>query len=176
MIRDRPAAIKVYPNMVCTIVLNSRCCGWADIAHPVIRITNPGMKFRFGRPSLFLLSHTPARPAHHHIIPIVVCWISFPPHGCPHLCSVNVLTHPHAAMSAESKNSCERPVRLIHACPTSIMIVSTIPYPMNALPMMKCARHCPRWSARQKPKAVIPPKSIWTHDTTGMSFPSAPCA
>ena len=139
-----------------------------------MKMTNPGMKFLFGRPSLFLLSQTPVKPAHHQITPIVVCWMSFPTHSPPQRCSVKVLTQPQAAMRAESKNSCDRPVRFNQACPTSMMIVSRIPYPMNALPMMKWARHCPRWSSRQYPRAVIPPNSICTQATTGIALPTIP--
>jgi hypothetical protein len=144
------------------------------MAHPVIAMTKPGIKFLLGDPSLFLLSQTPVRPAAHQITPIVVCCISLATQAPPHLCSVKVLTHPHAAISAESKNSCDRPVLFSQFCPTSMMIVRRIPYPMKALPMMKCARHCPRWSSRQYPSAVIPPNSICTQDTTGISFPTIP--
>jgi hypothetical protein len=144
------------------------------MAHPVMKITKPGIKFLLGEPSRFLLNQTPVKPAHHQITPIVVCWISFPSQALPQLCSVKVLTQPQAAMSAESKNSCDRPVLLIQSCPTNMMIVMMIPYPMKALPMMKWARHCPRWSSRQNPRAVIPPKSIWTQETTGIAFPTIP--
>ena len=48
------------------------------------------------------------------------------------------------------------------------------PVAMNAEPMMKCARHWPRWSPRQYPMATIPPKSICVHATMGMVFPSQP--
>ena len=44
----------------------------------------------------------------------------------------------------ESKNSWLFPVLLNHACPTIRIMVMTIPYPIKALPMMKCAKHCPR--------------------------------
>jgi hypothetical protein len=152
IILDKPAAIRVYPNTVWTIVLSGRCWGCADIAQPVIRITKPGMKFLFGPPSRFLLSQIPARPAHHQMTPIVVCWISFPTQAPPQLCSVKVLTQPHAAIRRESKNSCDRPVLFSQACPTSMMIVRIMPYPIKALPMMKWARHCPRWSSRQYPR------------------------
>lgn len=52
----------------------------------------------------------------------------------------------------------------------------TIPYPMNAEPMMKCARHWPRWSARQNPNATMPPNSICVQLTTGINLPIQPCA
>ena len=51
-----------------------------------------------------------------------------------------------------------------------------IPYAMNALPMMKCARHWPKWSPRQYPMATMPPKSICAHATMGMSLPTQLCA
>lgn len=143
-IRAAPAAIKVHPNTVCTCVLNSSPCGCALIAHPVRMITSAGSRLRFGRPSLFLLSHTPSKPAHHHTMPMLVCCRSFFTHAVPQRCSVNVFTHPHAAISNESKNSWLRPVRASHCWPTSSRIVRMIPYPMKALPMMKCARHWPR--------------------------------
>lgn len=103
--RAAPAAISVHPKTVCTCALSFRCCGCALIAQPVSMITTPGMRFRFGRPSLFRLSHTPSNPAHHHTIPMLVCCKSFWTHAVPHSCSVNVFTQPQAAMSRESKNS-----------------------------------------------------------------------
>ena len=109
-----PAAIKVYPKTVCTCVLSSKPCGCALIAHPVRRMTIPGIRFRFGLPSRFLESHTPSNPAHHHTTPMLVCCKSFFTHGPPHLCSVNVFTHPHAAIKRLSKNSWLLPVRLSH--------------------------------------------------------------
>jgi hypothetical protein len=109
-----------------------------------MKITNPGTKFLFGDPSLFLLSQTPVRPAHHQITPIVVCWMSLATQGPPHRCSVKVLTQPQAAIIAESKNSCDLPVLFNQYCPTSIMIVIMMAYPIKALPMMKWARHWPK--------------------------------
>lgn len=73
MILAAPAAIREYPNTVWTMVLSGRCWGCADMAHPVMKITKPGMKFLLGAPSLFLLSQTPVKPAHHQMTPIVVC-------------------------------------------------------------------------------------------------------
>jgi len=104
-IRAAPAAIRVHPKTMCTCALSFRLCGCALIAQPVSMITTPGMRFLFGRPSLFRLSHTPSNPAHHHTIPMLVCCRSFWTHAVPHSCSVNVLTQPHAAISKESKNS-----------------------------------------------------------------------
>jgi len=76
-IRAAPAAISVHPKTVCTCALSSICCGCALIAQPVSIITTPGIRFLFGRPSLFRLSHTPNNPAHHHTIPMLVCCRSF---------------------------------------------------------------------------------------------------
>jgi len=149
IMRAAPAAMSVYPKTEWTIVLSISSCGWADIAQPVKKITMPGMTFRLGRPPRLLLSQTPRRPAHHQTMPMLVCWRSFLTHGWPQRCSVKVLTQPQRAMTTESKNSWLFPVFLIHAWPTSSMMVITMPYPMKALPMMKCARHCPRWSPRQ---------------------------
>lgn len=101
-IRETPAAISVYPNIACTFALASRDCGCADIPHPVSNSTNPGTKFLFGCPSPSRLSQIPARPAHHHTTPMVVCCQSLPLQSSPHLCSVNVLTQPHAAITALS--------------------------------------------------------------------------
>lgn len=103
--RVTPAAMSVYPNMECTIVLSISAWGCALIAYPVSRITIEGMTFLFGFPSLVLLSQMPTRPAHHHIIPMVVCWRSLCTQGPPHRCSVKVLTQPQTAMIRESKNS-----------------------------------------------------------------------
>ena len=122
-----PAAINVHPKTVCTCVLSSRLCGCALIAHPVSMITTAGIRFLFGRPSLFRLSHTPSSPAHHHTIPIVVCCRSFFTHAVPHRCSVNVFTQPQAAISSESKNSWLRPVRASQAFPTRRRMVRMIP-------------------------------------------------
>ena len=127
MILAAPAAINVYPNTVCTCVLSFKLCGCALIAHPVIKITIAGTKFLFGLPSLFLLNHIPNKPAHHHTMPILVCWRSFFPQGWPQRCSVKVLTQPQAAMRRESKNSCERPVRLDQAWPTRRRMVRMMP-------------------------------------------------
>ena len=122
-----PAAINVHPNTVCTCVLSSRFCGCALMAQPVNAITIAGTRFLFGLPSLFRLSHTPSRPAHHHTIPMLVCCKSFFTHAVPHLCSVKVLTQPQAAISKESKNSCERPVRANQPWPTMSRIVRIMP-------------------------------------------------
>ena len=46
---------------------------------------------------------------------------------------------------------------------------------MKAEPMMKCARHWPRWSLWQKPWDAMPPKRNCTHVTTGIRPPSTPC-
>lgn len=144
------------------------------IAYPVRRITNPGMTLRLASPFLPRDSHRPKRPAHHQMTPIDVCWISLCAHSWPHRCSVKVLTHPHAAITAESQNSWDLLVLRNQLWPTSNMMHITIPYPMNELPMIKCAKHCPKWSARQNPSAVIPPKSICTHETTGIALPQIP--
>lgn len=135
---------------------------------------NPGMIFLLGPPSLFRLNHIPTNPPHHHTIPMVVCCTSFPTHAFPQRCSVNVLTTPQAAMTEESKNSWDRPVRLSHSWPTRRTMVKMIPYAMKALPMMKWAKHWPRWSARQNPKAVIPPNSICIQLVMGNIFPTIP--
>lgn len=122
-----PAAMSVYPNTECTCVLSSKLCGCALMPQPVSIMTKAGNRFRFGRPSLFLDSHTPSSPAHHQTIPILVCCRSFLTHGPPHLCSVKVLTQPHAAISKLSKNSWLRPVRLSQSWPTRRRIVRTMP-------------------------------------------------
>ena len=95
--------------------------------HPVSMITNAGKTFLFGLPSLFLASHIPSSPAHHHTIPILVCCRSLATHGPPHLCSVKVLTQPHAAIMRLSKNSWLRPVRLSQSWPTKSKIVRRMP-------------------------------------------------
>ena len=127
MTRTAPAAMRVYPNTVCTWVLSSSDCGWALMPQPVKMMTKAGNKFRFGRPSLFLLRYTPNSPAHHHTTPMLVCWMSFLTQGPPQRCSVKVLTQPQAAMSSESKNSWLRPDRLSQYCPTRSKIVKMIP-------------------------------------------------
>lgn len=144
IIRVAPAAISVYPNTVCTCVLSSSPCGCALMAHPVIRMTMPGIRFRFGDPSLFLDSHTPSKPAHHHRMPILVCCKSFLTQGPPQWCSVKVFTHPHVAIRRLSKNSWLLPVRRSQNWPVRRIMVRIIPYPMNALPMIKWARHWPK--------------------------------
>lgn len=101
-IRDTPAAISVYPNAACTSALAFSACGCADMPQPVRSSTKPGTKFRLGAPSPSRLSQMPARPAHHHTTPMVVCCQSLARQSWPHLCSVKVLTHPHAAMTALS--------------------------------------------------------------------------
>ena len=173
--RAAPAAINVYPNIVCTMVLSGNSCGWALMPQPVKKMTIPGRMFLLGRPVLLRDNQTPKRPAHHQTIPMVVCWRSFRTQGCPQLCSVKVFTQPHAAMTMLSKNSWLRPVVRSHAWPTIRRSVMMIPYAMNALPMMKCARHWPKWSSRQYPMATMPPKSICAHATIGMSLPTQLC-
>jgi hypothetical protein len=179
MIRAAPAAMRVYPKTVWIMVEIGRCWGCADMAQPVMRMMIPGMRLRLGCPFLFLLSQTPTSPAAHHTMPIEVCCRSLCTHGPPQRCSVKVLTQPHAAMTSESKNSWLLPVLRSHIWPTKSRIRRTMPYAMKALPMMKCAKHCPVWSpgsARQKPRAVIPPNRNCTHVTTGSAFPTTPCA
>lgn len=125
--RVKPAAMRVYPKALWVMAEIMRSWGWADMAQPVMAMTKPGMKFLLGRPSLSLLSQMPARPAHHQTTPMVVCCQSFLTQAVPHLCSVKVLTQPQAAMTTLSKNSWERPVRLIHSWPTSMAMVRRMP-------------------------------------------------
>ena len=88
-------------------------------------------------------------------------------------------------MTALSKNSWLLFRLTNHACPNNIIIDITAPYAIKLLPIIPWARHCcqhtisgnitcPRWSARQNPSNVIPPKPICTQLTSGVILPIVP--